>query len=118
MFPFNENYHKYKSNGSLILFSAPLIVADDTDMSVAVGEKVSLQVTVKGNPSPDVVWKINGQEIKMGDVKLESDRNRHRLSIIKTTTRHTGTYRVTAVNDWGEDVKDMVLNVLGKYYLK
>ena len=100
------------------IFSAPLIVADGIDVSVAVGEKVSFQVRVKGNPSPDVVWTMNGQEITKGDVKLESDRNRHRLSISKTANRHTGTYRVTAVNDWGEDIKEMFLNVLGKYYLK
>ena len=93
-------------------------MADETDMTVAVGVKVSFQVRVKGNPSPDVVWTINGKEITKGDVKAESDRNRHWLSIINTATRHTGTYRVTAVNDWGEDVKDMVLNVLGKFCLK
>ena len=81
-------------------------------MSVAVGDKVSLPATVKANPPPVVTWTVDGQEIG-GDLTLETERSRHWLTINKTSFRNSGTYQIKAVNDWGEDVKDMVLNVIG-----
>ena len=98
----------------IYIFSAPLILTDETEMSVAVGGKVSLQVSVKGNPPPVVSWTVDGQEIG-GDVTFETERNKHRMAINKSAIRNSGRYQVKAVNDWGEDAKDMVLNVLGKY---
>ena len=83
-------------------------------MSVAVGDDVSLQVTVKGNPPPVVSWTVDGQEIG-GDLTLETERSKHTMTINKTAIKNSGSYQVKAVNDWGEDAKDMVLKVLGKY---
>ena len=86
------------------------------EYSVSNGEPLNVWLSITGHPYPKITWTFNGKEVPKDEViQLMSGGNKHLLSIAETARKHQGIYTITAVNEAGEDAKDVSVNVYGKY---
>ena len=82
------------------------------------GNQLNVWVSITGHPCPKIAWTVHGKEIhEDNDISLMSDGDKHLMSIRKAARKHHGVYKITAVNEVGEDAKDISITVYGKYQL-
>lgn len=82
------------------------------------GVDVVLEGIVDGQPTPQVTWTKNGEEIKpTRSIDITFDLHRVRLEIKSVTTNDSGRYSCTAVNDAGTAVSTADLVVRSKQIL-
>ena len=85
------------------------------EYSVSNGEPLHVWLSITGHPFPKITWAFNAKVLKDEDINLMSGGNKYLLSIAETARKHQGIYTITAVNEAGEDAKDVPVNVYGKY---
>ena len=90
--------------------------SEHSEYSVLLGDPLTIGVSVTGHPPPRVSWTFNSEDLsKKEDTEILIDEDKHRMIITKPEVRHTGIYKITAVNDGGTSKIELKLNVLGKY---
>ena len=102
----------------MVFQAKPAIHLDSgcSDYSVNIGDPVCVEVAVSGYPPPAVTWLISGEElINSEDVKIEKDKDKHKMIITKAAIRQSGSYTIRAANEAGQDHKDFMISVLGMY---
>ena len=83
--------------------------------SVPEGRRINVWLSITGQPYPKITWTFNGKAVlKDKERNLMSGGNKHVLSISETARKHQGIYTITAVNEAGEDIKDVSVSVCGK----
>ena len=82
---------------------------------MTVGESVTGRATVRGYPDT-VTWMFNGKDVSSDqDINIETEGDEHEMTITKAALRHSGTYTIKAVNQWGTDSKEVKVTVFCKY---
>ena len=85
------------------------------EYNVPVGDPVSLLATVKGIPTPTVIWTCNSKYVSTDqNIKIETDDYQHKVTIDKPGVEHSGTYTITAVNTAGQEKRNFELVVFGR----
>lgn len=88
-------------------------------MSVAKGDKLHLPVTVTGEPTPEITWSFNDQQINPDDRKIvQTDGGSSSLTVKIVQRDDTGNYKVTATNELGSDFTTFKIDVTGKFMLR
>lgn len=86
-------------------------------MLIRAGKPIKYDVNVRGEPAPTITWYQNDQELKPDEVssncEIKNVPYNTKISIIDTLRKHTGTYKIRAVNEHGEDEATVEVNVLG-----
>ncbi|XP_043515960.1 obscurin isoform X5 [Frieseomelitta varia] len=99
-----NKYGKAEAGAILNLLRIPEI-QEFKDVVASVGESITWEAIVKGNPKPDVTWTKNGTVLKLGDRFdfSEDKRNKKfRLIIKDVEVEDKGTYHLIAKNYLGE----------------
>lgn len=96
------------------------------------GQPFDLDISISGEPPPSVEWKLKGYLFKnvllsdscndVADAEVETSDRIHISNpeyrtkfICKRSLRSdTGTYKLRAYNDYGEDVADVIVTVLDR----
>lgn len=86
--------------------------------NVKVGERIYLDIQVKGEPAPDVTWSQSGKSI----IPTSS---RHIENIPYSTKyfnesperKDTGLYKIVATNKYGQDQVEFQINIRSKQIL-
>ena len=85
-------------------------------LSVPVGQPLSVDAEVTGNPPPRVTWTFNEEDVsRSGMASVSSDGDKHALTIEDVSLKHHGTYTIEAVNEGGKDMKDIQISVIGEF---
>ncbi|KRF85408.1 twitchin isoform X27 [Drosophila virilis] len=83
---------------------------------IRAGKPIKYDVNVRGEPVPTITWYQNDKELKPEDLptncEIQNIPHNTKISIIDTVRKHTGTYKIRAVNEHGEDEADVEVNVL------
>lgn len=83
-------------------------------VKVRAGQMVKLDVDVKGEPPPTITWSIGPQPLANSPTcKIENEDYNTKLQLTETTRKDTGTYRIKAINDSGQDEAEVEIIVLG-----
>ncbi|TMS38626.1 hypothetical protein L596_005310 [Steinernema carpocapsae] len=94
-------------------FLAPHIHREDLeDTIVKIGEAVRFNVSIDGEPAPDVRWTFNGKALT--GVAIENVDYNSKFVISKTKRSQTGSYTITATNSSGTDSVTIKITVKGK----
>ncbi|CAH0694872.1 unnamed protein product [Spodoptera exigua] len=91
----------------------PTLVIEHREAIVSAGASAMLELTCKGYPKPNVVFKHKGKDVE-ADTRhkfLYEDEETMSLVIKNVTQADAGEYQVTASNDLGEDTTTMNLIV-------
>ncbi|KAH9631642.1 hypothetical protein HF086_006634 [Spodoptera exigua] len=91
----------------------PTLVIEHREAIVSAGASAMLELTCKGFPKPNVVFKHKGKDVE-ADTRhkfLYEDEETMSLVIKNVTQADAGEYQVTASNDLGEDTTTMNLIV-------
>ena len=80
------------------------------------GESVTVRATVRGYPPLRVTWMFDGKDVSSDqDINIKTRQGKHEMTITKAALRHSGTYTIKAVNQWGTDSKEVKVTVFCKY---
>ncbi|XP_075678853.1 obscurin isoform X3 [Dermatophagoides pteronyssinus] len=95
------------SSGVITVNSKPQFLKNLTDQIIDVGDNIQLEVTVTGQPSPQIKWFINGKEAK-GDERIlfDSREESYSMKIPNAKESDTGEYYCIANNQIGEQKSD------------
>ena len=91
---------KTKSEGEAPSFTAPL-----KDRSIEDGSAARFDVRVLGQPTPNVFWYKDGEEItdtRFPHIKVLQEGNLHSILITEGKLKDAGEYKVAARNDHGD----------------
>ncbi|XP_054161595.1 twitchin-like isoform X2 [Oppia nitens] len=95
---------------------APII--DRTNLKPVIirsGQPVKFDVDVKGEPAPTIQWTFNGEPLKTDDThSIETEPNHTLFMLSKSKRKDTGSYTITAKNDYGTDEAVVDVKVLSK----
>ena len=81
---------------------APVIVKGLTPIVCTVGDSVSMETVITGNPKPTLKWYHNNKHLKFGkNVTVTENENTYSLKIAKTDMKNDGDYLVRAENSAG-----------------
>ena len=84
--------------------------------SVPMGQSMSVDAEVTGNPPPRVTWTFNEEDVsKSGMASVSSDGDKHALTIEDASINHHGTYTIEAINEGGKDISRYLLLVSFSY---
>ncbi|OTF80355.1 hypothetical protein BLA29_007967, partial [Euroglyphus maynei] len=107
------------SKGVITVSSKPQFLKNLTDQVVSTGDDILLEVTVTGQPSPQVKWFIDGKETKGSErILFDSRDESYSVKVPNAQESDTGIYHCIASNKMGEqmsdkaDVKVMIKNTL------
>lgn len=79
--------------------SRPVIQSKFQDTSFKVGDKIVLEATVVGQPTPTVEWLKNNKKVRSSrNLVLSHDNTLHRLTINKASEDDGGEYKIVAKN--------------------
>ena len=93
---------KAETQCTLDVLTSPIFENGLDDLTVRHNDDIVLKVDVQGNPSPTVVWKVNGDCIeKFANFELQTVGPSNLLTIKKIEVEQGGTYEVIASNDAG-----------------
>jgi len=85
------------------------------DKVIKVNQQLDLCVPVEGEPAPECVWKLNGEEIKSADnVKVSYGTNVAKLLLIPAKRTNVGKYSLSAKNQHGADEVEVDVQIFGK----
>lgn len=80
---------------------------------VRAGKPIKFDVDIRGEPPPTVTWSVKDQELKSdGVIEIVNVDYNTKLSINDTVRKHSGLYKIRAVNEHGEDVAEVDVTVL------
>lgn len=86
------------------------------DLTVKAGHNVKIDVKVSGEPPPKKSWFQNkARLVTEGNVVIEDDDYRTKITISSITRKQTGTYTIKAENDSGKDEASIEITVIGMY---
>ncbi|XP_013109098.2 twitchin isoform X22 [Stomoxys calcitrans] len=81
------------------------------------GKPIKYDVNVRGEPVPTITWYHGDQLLKPEDLPSNFDikniPHNTKISITDAVRKHTGIYKIRAVNEHGEDEATVEVNVLG-----
>ena len=85
------------------------------DITVRIGQTIKFDVKVSGEPPPSKIFRVGENELKAGgNVTMEKEDYRVKLTITAATRKDAGKYTLTASNNNGEDECTVNVKVLGK----
>ncbi|OAD62661.1 Muscle M-line assembly protein unc-89 [Eufriesea mexicana] len=99
-----NKYGEAEASGFLNLLLRPEI-EELKDVIAPVGESLTWEAIIKGNPKPDITWIKDGTVLQKGDrFDFEEDKrnNKFRLIIKSVEVEDKGTYQIAAKNYLGE----------------
>ncbi|XP_037720926.1 twitchin isoform X30 [Drosophila subpulchrella] len=83
---------------------------------IRAGKPIKYDINVRGEPAPTITWYQNDTELKPADLPSNSEIKNipynTKISIIDTLRKHTGIYKIKAVNEHGEDEATVEVNIL------
>lgn len=88
------------------------------NVTTNVGESLSWQAIIKGNPKPDITWSKDGKVLEKGeryDFEEDKRNNKFTLVIKEVEIDDKGTYQVMAKNYLGEDSAHAILTPYSKF---
>ncbi|CAD7001755.1 unnamed protein product, partial [Ceratitis capitata] len=84
---------------------------------IRAGKPVKYDIKVRGESPPTITWYQNGKELiseKLpSNYEIKNIPHNTKISIIDTERKHTGIYKIRAVNESGEDEAEVEVNILG-----
>ena len=101
----------------LTLTGAPAIEYDPKykTQSMKAGMSIIILADISGFPVPNVTWFHNDQEVTQTDkITIEGDKKFTRLTMMGTTAKTSGSYKLVAVNDIGTAEETFDVTILGK----
>lgn len=85
-------------------------------ITVKEGEPIYLDVKVSGEPAPDVAWYCHGRPLQVTPVKrVDNVPYNTKLYNDNPERKDSGTYKITAQNQYGQDAAEFQIVVIGKY---
>lgn len=86
------------------------------NITVKAGEPIYLDVNVSGEPAPDVAWFIHGNKPLQAtnSTRIDNVPYNTKLHIDNPVRKDTGTYKITAHNQYGSDSADLKIIIIGK----
>ncbi|KAI8437957.1 hypothetical protein MSG28_010622 [Choristoneura fumiferana] len=115
--PLTATFYHVKITGAVTVLhrepEKPQLVIEHREAIVSAGASAMLELTCKGFPKPDIVFKHDGKVIE-ADTRhkfLYEDDETMSLVIKNVTSADAGIYHVTATNELGEDSTTMQLVV-------
>jgi len=94
---------------------APIIVKGLTPIVCTVGDSVSMETVITGNPKPTLKWYHNNKHLKFGkNVTVTEKENTYCLKISKTDLKNDGDYLVRAENSAGNAQTSANVQVQGE----
>ena len=82
---------------------------------IKVGKSVTLDVDIRGEPPPKVVWTLKELKVTNDDHNQIDDVDYHTcFKLTKAQRKHSGKYVITATNASGKDEAAVEITVLGK----
>lgn len=88
-------------------------------ITVKEGEPIYLDVKVSGEPAPETAWLVNGKPILLtGSRHVTHKPYQTKLELDNPERRDTGTYKITAVNCYGQDTEEIDINIICKLLTK
>ena len=88
-----------------------MITINEEEVKTSLGQPTTLQITITGNPIPEIHWTKNGDPV---DHVILQDNS---LYISPTTEDNQGGYTVTATNTVGKSSKTIQLIVLDPQFV-
>lgn len=80
---------------------------------VRAGKTVKYDVDVRGEPPPEIKWYHAGNEIKSGEnIEIVNVDYNTKLTITDSLRKHTGVWKIKAVNPHGEDEAEVEVTIL------
>lgn len=84
-------------------------------IKVRAGQTIKFDVDVKGEPAPSLTWIFKEKELfHTGKVRLENEDYNTKLTLLDTSRKDSGQYRLRAENINGVDEADVEVNILDK----
>lgn len=86
-------------------------------LQVKTGEKLTVECTAKGHPTPKVTWLRDGKVLsnKEGfEIKVDQATGQASFVIPNATVKHTGKYECKVENQYGTHTAEIDIDVLGK----
>ncbi|VVC89475.1 unnamed protein product [Leptidea sinapis] len=84
-------------------------------IKVREGEPISLDVKVSGEPAPEVTWSLNSKIVISGNgLKLVNVPYLSKYQHSSPRRKDSGTYKIQAVNKYGQDTAELDITVVGK----
>lgn len=84
---------------------------------IRAGKPIKYDINVRGEPAPTITWYQNDLELKPNELPNNSDIKNipynTKISILDAVRKNSGTYKVKAVNEHGQDEATVEVNVLG-----
>lgn len=89
---------------------------DRTNLNTVIiraGKPIKFDVDIRGEPPPEVTWTLKDQPVTSdGNVKVENVPYNSKLSIHDTVRKHSGMYKIKAVNQHGQDEAEVDVTIL------
>lgn len=84
---------------------------------VRAGKPIKYDVDVKGEPAPTTTWFHVDKELSSeGSIEIINVDYNTKITISNTVRKHTGVYKIKAVNEHGSDEAEVEVTVLCMYY--
>ncbi|KPU74929.1 uncharacterized protein Dana_GF19006, isoform G [Drosophila ananassae] len=84
---------------------------------IRAGKPIKYDINVRGEPAPTITWYQNDLELKPNELPNNSEIKNipynTKISILDAVRKNTGTYKIKAVNEHGEDEATVEVNILG-----
>jgi predicted phage tail protein len=95
---------------------APKIDRTNLDaITVKVGQQVSLDVNIIGEPPPKVTWTFKEKELVSDEaIRIDNIDYNTKLFVMRAKRPQSGTYIITASNVNGEDKAEVEITIIGK----
>ena len=94
-----------------VLCTVPVVNLKEQQVKTSVGQPTTLYIEAKGNPTPEITWKKDGDPINHPLLQDGS------LYIHSTTMSDEGSYTVTATSSEGESSETIELVVLNPQFV-
>ena len=86
-------------------------------LQVKTGEKLTVECTAKGHPTPKITWLLDGKVLSNKDgfeIKIDQTTGQASFVIPNATTKHSGKYECKVENQYGTHTSEINIDVLGK----
>ncbi len=106
---------------SLCFAAPPSLISDNTSVTVAVDEQVSLSCETSGIPKPEISWEYfdmvitnNASKLLIGDTSTNETSVKSNLTLIYSEASDSGVYSCVATNIAGSVKMNITLTVNGE----
>jgi len=98
--------------GRLAVECPPEITKHLVDIEIGETSTVKLEVALIGNPRPEVIWSMEGEElVNSRHVQIREKEGRTTLILINISADMAGEYRCTAVSNLGSDMTEARIGI-------